>query len=133
MLAVDLFRANMGFNPAIPIDARHAAHDRARSATCSRAAEPLRRDRASPGSIQPFGPDLAMRYGLYDARGYDYPVERRFDHLWRGTAGPDERPDPADHAWRSRRAESLRTLSLLSVSDVLQARPAIRCGCPACG
>ena len=32
---------------------------------------------------QPLQPDLAMRYGLYDARGYDYPVERRYDTLWR--------------------------------------------------
>ena len=39
-----------------------------------------------PGIDQPLQPDLAMRYGLYDARGYDYPVERRYDTLWRTAA-----------------------------------------------
>ena len=41
-----------------------------------------------PGLDPAAQPDLAMRYGLYDARGYDYPVERRYDRFWRATAAP---------------------------------------------
>jgi hypothetical protein len=60
-----------------------------------------------------------MRYGLYDARGYDYPVERRYDRLWRRTVGgkegftpPTMQVDPTDGA--------LRTLGLLGVRDLLE-------------
>ena len=87
MLVADLFRANMGFNPAIPVDhARQPATGAIRYLQ-SRTPEPLRR--ASTGCpTSRCRPDLAMRYGLYDARGYDYPVERRYDTLWRATVAP---------------------------------------------
>ena len=84
ILAVDLFRANMGFNPAIPIE--HAEQP-GRPRSLSRGATPNRfAGMSRPGIDQPLQPDLAMRYGLYDARGYDYPVERRYDTLWRAAA-----------------------------------------------
>jgi hypothetical protein len=118
VLAVDLFRANMGFNPAIPID--HAAQPTTGAIRYLQSQTPNRFAGIGPvGSIQPIGPDLAMRYGLYDARGYDYPVERRFDRLWRGTAGPDADLVPPTTLAQPT-AESVRTLSLLSVADVIQ-------------
>ena len=120
VLTVDLFRANMGFNPAIP--AAHAAQPGpARSAISSRQrAEPLRRARASTAPSSRCQPDLSMRYGLYDARGYDYPVEQRYDRFWRRHAAPPGDFIAADRAGHRRPRPSLRALSLLSVSDVLQ-------------
>ena len=118
VLAVDLFRASMGFNPAIPID--HATQPKTEAITYLQSRRPNRfAGIGPPGSLQAFGPDLAMRYGLYDARGYDYPVERHFDRLWRGTAGPDSDIVPPTTLAQPTE-ESLRTLSLLSVSDVIQ-------------
>jgi hypothetical protein len=32
--------------------------------------------------------DLALRYGLYDARGYDFPIERRYKRLWIALVNP---------------------------------------------
>ena len=59
-----------------------------------------------------------MRYGLYDARGYDYPVERRYDRLWRHTVA-------GQRASRRRRCRStdrrgLRALGLLGVTDLIE-------------
>ena len=36
-----------------------------------------------------------MRYGLYDARSYDYPVERRYDRLWRREVAPPRSYQPS--------------------------------------
>jgi hypothetical protein len=60
-----------------------------------------------------------MRYGLYDARGYDYPIERRYDSFWRATAAAEGAfIEPTQRA--SATAKGMRGLSLLSVSDLLQ-------------
>jgi hypothetical protein len=59
-----------------------------------------------------------MRYGLYDARGYDYPVEKRYDTLWRAEVGPPGDIVPPT-AFALPTARALRALSLLSVSDVM--------------
>jgi hypothetical protein len=118
VLAADLFRANMGFNPAIPIENARQPATPAIQELQSRA--PNRFAAVNlPGEIQPLEPDLAMRYGLYDARGYDYPVEKRYDKLWRATAGPQGDVIPPTVLALPTEA-SLRTLSLLSVSDLLQ-------------
>ena len=79
----------MGFNPAIPIEHAEPADHRARSATCSRSV-PTASPRVGGARRRSsrWGPTWPIRYGLYDARGYDYPVERRYDRLWRATAGP---------------------------------------------
>jgi hypothetical protein len=118
VLVVDLFRANMGFNPAIPIE--HAEQPTTAAIRYLQSRTPNRFTGVDrPGAIQPLGPDLAMRYELYDARGYDYPVVRRFDRLWRATVGPPgDLIPPTTVAQPTRRA--LRTLSLLSVTDVIQ-------------
>jgi Bacterial membrane protein YfhO len=118
VLVADLFRANMGFNPAIPID--HAKQPSTPALRYLQAQAPNRFagfDR--PGIGQPLQPNLSMRYGLYDARGYDYPVLRRYDNFWRATAAP-----PGDFIPPTGRAEptvrSLRGMSLLSVTDIMQ-------------
>ena len=73
-----------------------------------------------PGIDQPMQPDLALRYGLYDARGYDYPVERRYDEFWRANVAPmtGDYIEPTQRAGPTPRA--LHGLSLLGVSDLLQ-------------
>ena len=118
VLVADLFRANMGFNPAIPIE--HAAQP---SPGALRYLESRRPNRFAgfnrPGIGQPLQPNLAMRYDLYDARGYDYPVIRRYDDFWRATAAP-----PGEFIPPTGRAEptarSVRGMSLLSVTDIVQ-------------
>jgi hypothetical protein len=118
VLTADLFRAHMGFNPAIPIE-----HAEQPSTGALRYLEERRPNRFAgfnrPGIGQPLEPNLAMRYDLYDARGYDYPVIQRYDRLWRATAAP-----PGEFIPPTTRAEptarSLRGLSLLSVTDVMQ-------------
>jgi Bacterial membrane protein YfhO len=118
VLTADLFRANMGFNPAIPIE--HAEMPSTGALRYLQARVPNRFAGFNrPGIGQPLQPDLAMQYGLYDARGYDYPVIRRYDDFWRATAAP-----PGEFIPPTSRAEpterSLRGMSLLSVTDVMQ-------------
>ena len=38
----------------------------------------------------PLTPSVAMRYGVYDARGYDYPVELRYADLWKRVITPSD-------------------------------------------
>ena len=75
-----------GLQPGDPDRPRRAAGHRRRSATSSAGAaraspalEPPRRCR----SPTPLPPNVAMRYGLYDARGYVLPTEERYFDLWR--------------------------------------------------
>lgn len=119
LLSADLFRANMGFNPAIP--ERNAAQPATPAIEYLQSRRPSRFVGVGPGTAyQPLPSDLAMMYGLYDARGYDYPVEKRFDRLWRRNVAPRVLAitQPVEYAFATPAA--LRALSLLSVSDLLQ-------------
>jgi hypothetical protein len=117
ILVIDLFRANMGFNPAIPV--AHAEQPTTGAIRYLQSRRPNRFAALSrPGIDQPLQPDLAMRYRLYDARGYDYPIERRYDAFWRATAATTgDFIEPTQRAGESRK--SLRGLSLLGVTDLL--------------
>jgi hypothetical protein len=119
LLSVDLFRANMGFNPAI-----HTA-----DAVPPRTGAIAELQRQAPNrfvgigktfSFQPLPPDMSMRYGLYDARGYDYPAEKRYDRLWRRSVAPGVPDFTQPIVLATGTPASMRALSLLSVSDVLQ-------------
>ena len=94
VLVADLFRANMGFNPAIPID-----HAEQPSTGALRYLESRRPNRFAgfnrPGIGQLLQPDLSMRYDLYDARGYDYPVDPPLRRLLEGHGGAAGRLRPA--------------------------------------
>jgi hypothetical protein len=119
LLSADLFRANMGFNPAIP--ERNAAQPATPAIEYLQSRRPSRFVGVGPGTAyQPLPSDLAMTYGLYDARGYDYPVEKRFDRLWRRSVAPRVLAitQPVEYAFATPAA--LRALSLLSVSNLLQ-------------
>jgi hypothetical protein len=119
LLSVDLFRANMGFNPAIRTENAQVPATGAIRYLQSRT--PKRFVGVSTQiAFQPLPADLAMRFGLYDARGYDYPAEKRYDRLWRRNVAPGV-PDfaqPIELA--SATPASVRALSLLSVGDFLQ-------------
>jgi hypothetical protein len=118
VLVADLFRANMGLNPAIPID--HAQQPATGAIRYLQSQTPNRfAGLDSKRNLHPLPPDLANRYGLYDARGYDYPVVKRYDTWWRATAGPPEFFSvPTAEAMNTPGA--IRGMSLLSVADVIQ-------------
>ena len=114
LVASDLFNVGMGQNPAIPRDNASAP---VTPAIRQLRAQGLNRFAGlSPPLALPS--NVGMDYGLYDARGYDYPVERRVDTFWRtninGLIG-DLPPVFANGDALSRHA-----LGLLSVTRILQ-------------
>ncbi len=114
----DLFRIGMGNNPAIPV--KHAEQPVTPAIRELQKARPARFAGLQPPlGLQPIVPDLAMRYGLYDARGYDYPVERRYDRLWRQTvAGQEGLTPPTMQVDPTERG--LRALGLLGATDLIE-------------
>lgn len=116
LLAVDLFRANMGFNPAISKE--EAVMPETGAIRYLQSRTPSRFAGLGLGAFEPLPADLTMTFGLYDARGYDYPTEGRYDTLWRRSvnnvptiAQPTERADDTP--------ASIRALNLLSVTDLI--------------
>jgi len=117
LLALDLFRANMGFNPAIP-----RANAIVHTTGSIRYLQSQRPNRfigvSASTAFEPLPADLAMNYRLYDARGYDYPTETRYDTLWkRYVNNAPTLSQPTELAAVT--TVSLRALNLLSVSDLL--------------
>jgi hypothetical protein len=116
LLAVDLFRANMGFNPAISKE--EAVMPETGAIRYLQSRTPNRFAGLGLGPFHPLPPDQTMSFGLYDARGYDYPTEGRYDTLWRRSV--NSRPtisQPTERADET--AASIRALSLLSASDLM--------------
>lgn len=115
LMTIDLLRAGVGFNPAVPVS--HADQPATGAVTYLQSRRPMRFVGVTVGIENPLPPNVAMNYGLYDARGYDYPVERRYDALWaenlQSTLG-DSLPTGVPPTPRA-----LRTLSLLSVADLV--------------
>jgi Bacterial membrane protein YfhO len=116
LLTFDLFRANMGYNPAIAKD--NAVMPETGAIRYLQSRTPNRFAGLGLGAFEPLPADLAMTFGLYDARGYDYPTEGRYDTLWRRSinnvptiAQPTERADDSP--------ASIRALGLLSVTDLI--------------
>jgi hypothetical protein len=118
LVVADLFKAGMGATPAIRASAAKQPS--------TRGIDYLRGDGRNRfvGLERPFGPsplvpDMAMRWGLYDARSYDLPVERRYDRLWRRAVhGGGATDTPTTSARLTTR--SIPALRLLSVTDVAQ-------------
>ena len=118
---LDLARAGMGQNPAIPVS--HAVTPR------TPAMDAIGGQRfvavGGPNSgITPLTANVGMRYGLRDGRGYDYPTDKRYDDLWRRAV---TKPDPLGFALPSTMANSnetaLRAMGLLAVSRVMSDVP----------
>lgn len=121
LVCADLFRAGMGQNPAI--ERRFAERP------STPAIRLLERDRPArfvstgefPDNVIPF------TYGLFEARGYDIPIVKRYDRLWRReiTPGaPSVAADFIDIPLRLREVtpRTLRTLRLLGVRYLLGPR-----------
>ncbi len=119
LIALDLFRANMGFNPAIP--ERYAQPPTTGAIRYLESRRPQRFIGVSGSNLsQPLPADLAMRFGLYDARGYDFPVEKRFDALWRRSVAPGLGAFTQPEEFATATPAALRALDLLSVSDLVE-------------
>lgn len=116
------FKAGMGFNPAIESDTAVQPLTPA-----LRYLEDRRPNRfvgmSSPQpfiAAEPLQTNLALRYRLFDARGYDFPIEERFYRFWRREIGV---PGCAFHFCATEARASprgLRALGLLGVTDLLQ-------------
>ena len=82
---VDLFVAGLGQNPAIPID--HATQPTTPALRFLQAHRTERFTALKPVTpsalVLPLPPNVAMRYGVQDARGYVLPTEKRYSALWR--------------------------------------------------
>jgi hypothetical protein len=87
LVALDLLRFGIGQNPAIPT--AHAKQPTTAAIRFLQAREPARFAGLVPDfGITPLPADVAMRYRLHDARGYDYPIVDRYDELWRRAVAP---------------------------------------------
>jgi Bacterial membrane protein YfhO len=123
LLVLDLFKAGMGWNPAITTqNARPPATPAIRFLQARVPERFVGLDSQTKQWLpNPLTPDLAMRFGLLDARGYDYPVERRYERLWHRYIASNQTclyafcPQSA-----SSRPEALRALGLLGVTHLLQ-------------
>ena len=123
LASADLFRAGMGYNPAVDADtAVPPRTDGMRYLESRRPARFVTYTRADPvpQNVIPMGQEL------YEARGYDLPADRRYDRLWRRAVSPEFPSQVGPLAsyiplsvpgWDAAR---LRTLSLLGVADVWQ-------------
>jgi hypothetical protein len=120
LTTADLFRAGMGQNPAIPV--AHARQPVTPALKRLQAARPARFAGLQPPGgfgLQALAPNLAMRYGLYDARNYDYPVEKRYDALWRSAVSTRSDLMTPPTRLASTTPVALRALGLLGVTDLL--------------
>jgi hypothetical protein len=118
LIVVDLFRANMGYNPAIPI--RNATVPATGAVRYLQSRVPKRFVGVSTELLsQPLPADVGMDFGLYDARGYDYPVDKRFDALWRRSVAPGVGDFTQPEEFAASTPAAVQALDLLSVSDLL--------------
>ena len=121
LVVLDLFRIGVGLNPAIDEDdARQPVTGAIDYLQSRRPARFVGASQPQQQGLLPIEPNVAMRYGLYDARGYDFPLEGRYSRLWEEHVSAEEGIVPATRL-APIDAESLRALSLLGVADVLAA------------
>ena len=125
LVVLDLFKAGMGYNPAIA--ERHAEQPTTPALRFLQEQRPARfagLEPLAPISLAvPMTPSVAMRYGIHDARGYDFPVEERYAELWRRVITPSS---DCNYAFcpesAATTARALRALALFGVSNLLQNR-----------
>ena len=61
-----------------------------------------------------------MRWGLYDARGYDFPIERRYNRLWRDYVTDEEDGFAPPTLLAATSEPALRVMGLLGVRSIMQ-------------
>jgi len=120
LVCVDLFRAGMGYNPAIDRE-RAAVPPTGAVRTLQGESQGLARFVSTSEIPQNVIP---MRFGLQEARGYDLPIIRRFDRLWRREVDPASRTVAAGLLdipleLREVTPRALRALRLLGVTHIL--------------
>jgi len=116
--AADLLRFGMGENPAIP--RAHAVQPATGAIRFLQRHRPARFAGVRPSfGVPPVNANLGMRYGLDDARGYDYPVERHYDTLWRAAVAPNVAFIPPT-TQADTRPSALRGLALLGARWLVQ-------------
>jgi hypothetical protein len=120
----DLFQAGMGENPAIT--EAHAVQPVTPAIRFLQKQEPARFVAVDPYvGVNPLPPDVNMRYGLYDARGYDLPVISTYGDVWTRYVAPPTPLLPLDTPAvpvlnLELQPASLRILSLMGVTDILE-------------
>ena len=120
----DLFQAGMGQNPAIP--EAHAVQPATAAIRYLQDQRPARFVAVAPYiGVNPLPPDVNLRYGLYDARGYDLPVVKDFGQVWSRYVAPPTPLLPLDTPAvpvlvLEFQPAALRILSLLGVRDILE-------------
>ena len=77
LVAVDLLRAGMGYNPAIPVDETEQPVTPALERLVERRPARFAGVGDVPQNI------IGMRLQIPDARGYDLPIMKRYSRLWR--------------------------------------------------
>jgi membrane protein YfhO len=117
LLVVDLFRANMGFNPAIRTST--AVQPATGAIRYLQSRRPNRFVGLGANVRQRMPPNVAMNYGLYDARGYDYPVEKHLDAFWRRIVAPTASDFTQPEEFSDATPTAIRALTLVSVSDLI--------------
>lgn len=121
LTAGDLALVGMGNNPAV--DREHAEQPLTGGIRFLQSRRP---DRFVSGQQIPQDV-IPMNFGLYEARGYDLPIERRYDRLWRSRVSPEypsqngSYPQFIPLSLPRVTKERLRILGLLGVRDVLDA------------
>jgi hypothetical protein len=119
VVCIDLFHQGMGYNPAI--DRKWAEQPATGSIR-----ELERRKPARFVSMEPIPQSvIPFKFELYEARGYDLPIMRRFDRLWRSQVSPESSSVAkglldTPLALRQLTPAGLRTLRLLGVTDLMQ-------------
>jgi Bacterial membrane protein YfhO len=118
LVAADLFKAGMGATPAITTEQAQQP-----STPGLRYLQDRRPNRfvgiQRPLGPSPLVPNAGMRWELLDARGWDPPVEERYDTLWRQAVldgGPTDVPTTDARLT----AAALPAFRLLSVTDIVQ-------------
>ncbi len=119
LVCVDLFRAGMGYNPAIERDRAEVPATEAVRVLAGQGPARFVSTSEVPQNVIP------MSFGLREARGYDLPIVRRFDRLWRKEVDPRSQGVAAGLLdipleLRDVTPRALRALRLLGVTHVLQ-------------
>jgi hypothetical protein len=118
LVAGDLFKAGMGATPAVTTEqAKQPSTPGLRYLQAQRPNRFVGIQR--PLGPSPLVPNSGMRWELYDARGWDPPVEERYDNLWRRAVldgGPTDVPTTSAQLTET----SLPAFRLLSVTDIAQ-------------
>jgi hypothetical protein len=121
----DLFQAGMGYNPAVPTS--QATQPVTGAIRYLQHQGTVRYVGVTPyDTVDPLPPDVNIRYGIYDLRGYDLPVVKRFGKLWQRYVAPPTPLLPLDTPTvpltieNSLEPSTMRVLSLFGVRDLLE-------------